>query len=125
MLSIVDDKIYMIRGDDEVLDAALSNDGEELELRETETLTLTVRAAPIKTSPVVLSSTSAPGSTRIVINHSDTADAEPGYYSADIQLMTAEGLRKTVWPVFNEEDLPDPKPKNMKNFILLPEVTMQ
>lgn len=128
MLKVIDDVVYIRRGDDEVLDVNVGIKVDEefvpVELGETETLTLTVRETPEEDSPVVFSSTGAPGSTRIVINHADTAKAEYGKYSADVQMLTAEGLRKTVWPVVNEENIPRASTSNMKNFVILPEVTM-
>lgn len=128
MLIIIDDVIYIRRGDDEVLDVGvgIEKDGAftSVEMGETETLTLTVRQKPSKQSPVVFSSTSAPGSTRIVINHVDTAEADCGKYSADIQMLTAEGLRKTVWPVVDEENIPRADERAWNNFVILPEVTM-
>lgn len=125
MLKIIDGKIYMRRGDDEVLNVTVTAGGEPITPGENETLTLTVREQPIRDSPVVFSTTSAPGSTRIVINHADTTKAEYGEYSADIQLITAEGRRKTIWPDIDESNPPKPSDRNMKNFIILPEVTME
>lgn len=125
MLKIIEDKIYMRRGDDEILEVNLSMGEETVQVGEGETLTLTVRELPSRDSAIMFSSTSAPGSNRIVINHADTADAEYGDYSADVQLMTAEGYRKTVWPGFDEENIPKASTRNLKNFILLPEVTME
>ena len=126
MLKVIEDRIYLIRGDDEALKVNVTNDaGEAVILGETETLTLTVREQPSRESSVIFASTSAPGSNRIVINHADTADTEYGEYSADVQLLTAEGRRKTVWPVFGEDNIPRANDKNWKNFIILPEVTME
>jgi len=124
MLKIIDGKIYLVRGDDEVLEVNVSSDGEAVQLAEGDTLTLTVRELPSKESREILRVTSAPGSNRIIINHSDTADAEYGEYSADVQLMTADGRRRTVWPVIDENNIPKAEAKNWKNFILLPEVTL-
>lgn len=125
MLKIIDEKIYLRRGDDEVLEVTLNNtDGSTAEIGENETLTLTVRELPVSESPIIFTTTSAPGSNRIVISHADTAEAPYGEYSADVQMMTADGLRKTVWPDFDEDNLPKAKASNLKNFILLPEVTM-
>lgn len=125
MLKIIDGKIYMRRGDDEVLEVNLTAGGEAITVGENETLTLTVRELPSRDSPEIFQSTGAPGSNRIIINHADTADAEYGEYSADVQLLTAEGLRKTVWPDIDEDNLPKARNRNLKNFILLPEVTME
>ena len=128
MLVVINDVMYITRGDDEVFDADVGiKDGENfvpVDLGATETLTLTVRETPEKTSPVIFASTSVPGSKRIVIRHADTADAEYGKYSADIQMLTADGLRKTVWPVVDENNIPSASARNMKNFVILPEVTM-
>lgn len=125
MLKIIDDRIYLRRGDDETLEVNVTRDEEAVTLGETETLTLTVRERPSLDTEPVFSSTSAPGSTRIVIRHEDTARAEYGEYSADVQLLTAEGRRKTVWPVIGEDSIPKASDKNWKNFIILPEVTME
>lgn len=124
MLKIIEEKIYLRRGDDEVLEVNLNAGSDTVQMGEGETLTLTVRELPSLDSPVIFSTTSAPGSNRIVIRHADTADAEYGEYSADVQLLTADGLRKTVWPNIDEENLPKARAANLKNFILLPEVTM-
>lgn len=124
MLKIIDEKIYLRRGDDEVLAVNLNAGDETVQMGEGETLTLTVRELPSEDSNIIFTTTSAPGSNRIIISHADTADAEYGEYSADIQLLTAEGHRKTVWPDIDEDNLPKARAANLKNFILLPEVTM-
>lgn len=124
MLRIIDGVIYMVRGDDESLEVNLQLGGESVDVGEFETLTLSVRALPDVASLPVFVSTSAPGSNRIVINHADTADAAYGEYSADIQLLMADGKRKTVWPVLDEENIPKARNRNLKNFVILPEVTM-
>lgn len=119
MLKIENNKIYMVRGDDEVLQVAL----EGYEMASGDTLTLTVRELPSNESKVLLSSTSAPGSNRIVIRHADTTEVPVGAYSADVQLLTADGLRRTVWPT-NITDPTRQRAANMKNFILVSEVTI-
>ena len=124
MLKIIDEKIYLRRGDDESLEVNLNAGNESVQIGEGETLTLTVREQPSLDSPIIFTTTSAPGSNRIVIRHEDTAEAPYGEYSADVQLMTAEGYRKTVWPNIDEDNLPKANDRNLKNFILLPEVTM-
>ena len=118
----------MYLGDDEVLDVSLKDSlGESVEVGEGETVTLTVRELPSRDSAIIFSSTSSPGSNRIVINHKDTADADSGEYSADIQLLTTDGRRKTVWPAIDEKDPPNPKRQgtNRGNFVLLSEVTIE
>lgn len=124
MLKIIDNTIYIVRGDDETLTVNLNADGEPAALGENDVLTLTVRELPSETSPIILSSTSPPGSNVIAIRHEDTAEKEYGQYSADIQLTTAAGLRRTVWPVVDEDNIPKARASNLKNFVILPEVTM-
>lgn len=124
MLKIIDEKIYLRRGDDEILEVNLNAGEESVQMGEGETLTLTVREQPSPDSPIIFTTTSAPGSNRIVISHADTADVAYGEYSADVQLMTAEGHRKTVWPDIDANNLPKANDRNLKNFVLLPEVTM-
>lgn len=124
MLSIIDDIIYMVRGDDEELPAYVHRGKSEVSLQPTEVLTLTVREIPTAESPVIFAATSEPGSNIIQIRHEHTANAACGAYSADIELITADGLHKTLWPVVDEDNIPSIKPKNRKNFAILPEVTM-
>lgn len=117
-------KMAMIRGDDETILVPLTtSDGAVYAMQDGDTLTLTVRETPSAESPVLIQITGAPGSNRIPIAHADTAQLEPGWYSADIQLMTADGMRKTVWPDY-EFPAGRISPKNMSNFGLMPEVTM-
>lgn len=125
MLKIIDDVIYIVRGDDEGFDVNLSAGTEVISIGEVEVMTLTVRKEPDEESPIVFETTTAPGSNHVVIRHEDTADAEYGEYSADIQLTTANGERKTVWPVVDEDNIPKARSANLKNFVILPEVTMK
>lgn len=127
MLKIVDNRIFMRRGDDDSFEVTLNSGDGTVTVEAGETLTLTVREEPTKESPVVLSVTSEPGSNVIEIKHEDTADAEYGEYSADIQLLMYDGKRKTVWPLFDPESATSTKQlqKNFKNFVILPEVTME
>lgn len=125
-MEIIDNKIYMYRGDDEVLEVDITNSaGEAVEVGEGETVTITVRELPDRESEVVFASTSVPGSNRIIIRHEDTTNAEPGQYSADIQLLTADGMRKTIWPAIDPKDPPKVATQGMNrgNFIILSEVT--
>lgn len=116
-------KMAMIRGDSETLRLPLTIDGEEYTMQDGDTLTLTVRETPTAESPALIQITGAPGSNRIPIAHEDTAQLEPSWYSADIQLLTADGLRKTIWPDYA---VPTGRIslKNMSNFAIMPEVTM-
>lgn len=122
---IEDGKIYMVRGDDEALDVTLTlDDGETVyELQPGDVLTLTVRETPSQDSEVLLQISGAPGSARIPIRHEDTAQLEYGEYSADMQLRTADGIRKTVWPVL-EASRQRLRAGNLKNFNIASEVTM-
>lgn len=122
---IEDGKIYMVRGDDEALDVSLTlDDGETpYELQPEDVLTLTVRRETSQDSEVLLQISGVPGGARIPILHEDTAQLEYGEYSADIQLRTADGLRKTVWPVL-EASRQRLRAGNLKNFNIASEVTM-
>lgn len=124
MLKIEEGVIYITRGDDAVIDAQLNMQGGGMyEMQPGDTVTLTVRELPSGESRLVFASTSAPGSARIIINSADTQEAEVGRYSADIQLRTEEGKRYTVWPEL--EGAERYKTGNMKNFVIMPEVTME
>lgn len=118
-------KINLTRGDDAVIEVPLQNiDEEEYVLGEDEYLIFDVRAVPREDSELLIHITSIPGSSRIVFTHEDTASLEPGQYSAEIQLMTSDGKRITVWPKptgkFKFKDT-----ANRKNFILMPEVVYE
>ena len=115
-------KINLTRGDDAVIEVPLQNiDEEEYILGEDEYLIFDVRAVPREDSELLIHVTSNPGSNRIVFTHEDTVNLEPGQYSAEIQMMTSDGKRVTVWPKptgkFKIKDT-----ANRKNFILMPEV---
>lgn len=115
-------KINLTRGDDAVIEVPLQNiDEEEYVLGEDEYLIFDVRAVPREDSELLIHITSNPGSNRIVFTHEDTVNLEPGQYSAEIQMMTSDGKRITIWPKptgkFKIKDT-----ANRKNFILMPEV---
>ena len=123
MLKIEEDIIYLTRGDDAVLDVNMQNlEGVPYVMQSGDTLTLTVRERPEESSLPVFAATSTPGSSRIIIPAKATAEAEPGQYSADIQLTTQDDKRYTVWPDLDVERRH--KTSNMKNFVIMPEVTM-
>lgn len=118
-------KINLTRGDDAVVEVPLQNiDEEEYVLGEDEYLIFDVRAVPREDSELFVHIESIPGSNRIVFTHEDTVNLEPGQYSAEIQLMTSDGKRVTVWPKptgkFKIKDT-----ANRKNFILMPEVVYE
>lgn len=120
--------IYMVRGDDEELEVVLTvgegETAEPYEMQPGDVLTLTVRAVPAEDSAPLLQIDSAPGSSRIVIRHEDTAELDYGMYSADVQLTTADGIRKTVWPPL-EPVRSRLRQRNMKNFNIASEVTIR
>ena len=117
--------INLTRGDDAVIEVPLYNDDkEEYVLGETEFLIFSVRVLPREDSDLLVNITSVPGSIRIVIGHHDTKDLDVGVYSAEVQLMTSDNKRITVWPKpvgkFKIKDT-----ANRKNFILMPEVVYE
>lgn len=123
MFKIEDGAIYITRGDDAVLEInATDQNGEAYAMQEGDVLTLTVRELPSRNSVILLEIPGAPGSNRIPIRHEDTADAEVGRYSADVQLTTADGRRQTIWPELTGSA--QYKEKAFRNFIIMPEVTM-
>ena len=122
MLYIENGVIAVTRGDDATLEVTVhTSAGEDYPMSADDTLTLTVRALPSDSQPVLLSLTSAPGSSRLVLRGADTADIAPGKYSCDIQLNRAGGGRYTVFPTPGPEAL---RFCNWENFVLLPEVTV-
>ena len=127
MLFITEDKngqqvINLSRGDDAAIEVPLKDlNDEPFELGETESLIFDVRVLPREDSELLIHIVSVPGTTRIVFTHDDTKDLEVGPYSAEIQLMTAEKKRITIWPEpIGKQKIRDKI--NRKNFILMPEV---
>lgn len=121
MLIIEDGTISITRGDDAALDIAISAGDGAYEMGENDVLTLTVREQPSAEFPVLMAVNSTPGSGRILIRSQDTAGMEPGRYSADVQLTDGNGNIYTIWPEL--EGSARYKVKNLKNFIVMPEVT--
>lgn len=121
-------QIWMVRGDDERIEVPLYvvENGErvDFEMAAGDVLTLTVRELPDAAAPVLMQISGAPGQNVIPIRHEDTKDLAVGRYSADIQLMTADGLRKTVWPDFEAGSSKRWRMQNTKNFCIVSEVTM-
>lgn len=72
----------------------------------------------------VMQISGVPGRNVIPVRHEDTKDLAVGRYSADIQLMTADGLRKTVWPDFEAGSSKRWRMQNTKNFCIVSEATM-
>ena len=114
--------INLTRGDDAVIDVPMEDaDGETYTMGETEYLIFAVRKIPNRNSELLVQIESNRGSNQIVFDHEDTKDKAVGEYSAEIQLMTVDGKRITIWPTptgkyATNENI------NRKNFILMPEV---
>lgn len=126
MLKIVNNKIYIVRGDDELLQVNIHYaDAQQTpyEMEAGDVLTLSVRALPLDSSPLLLQVKGEAGSDKIELTHADTAKLEYGSYSADLQLTRSDGRRMTVWPTQLSGDRL--KGKNLKNFNVAAEVTME
>lgn len=124
MLYIDGDMISITKGDDAALEITINkSDGTAFEMADTDTLTLTVREKPCAGCPVLLTSTSAPGSNRIILTGSATASVCPGRYSYDVQLNRADGSRFTILPDDLEPELRG-RAMNWMNFIIMGEVTI-
>lgn len=120
MFWIEDDVVYITRGDDAALDVSIrTENGGTYTMQEGDLLTMTVRKRPDDDDEVVFTTHSATG--RLLISHVDTASAEPGAYSADVQLTMASGHRRTVWPELTGKLRRSTR--NFENFIIMPEVT--
>ena len=119
MLQIDNDCIYITRGDDAMFRIVLKLNGEDYTMVEGDELTLTVRASPDESSPVLAEITSA--SNVFALSHLDTVGIPAGNYSADIQLMQANGKRITVWPTITGANRT--RVHNFRNFNIMPEVT--
>lgn len=113
--------INLTVGDDAILSVALTtDDGETYEMAENEYLVFNVREKPNELSDLLVNIESEHGSNDIVFTHESTVDLSPGYYSAEIQLMTEDGKRITVWPKLQGNN--KTSGSNRKNFCLMTEV---
>ena len=119
MLQIDNDCIYITRGDDAMFRIVLELNGEVYEMEDGDELVLTVRATPDEASPILAELTST--TNLFTISHADTTSIAAGSYSADIQLMQADGKRITVWPTIVGANRT--KVHNFRNFNIMPEVT--
>ena len=119
MLQIDNDTIYVTRGDDAMFRIVLKLNGEDYTMVAGDTLTLTVRATPEESSPILAEITSV--NNVFSLRHEDTVNIPAGSYSADIQLMQADGKRTTVWPTIIGSNRT--RVHNYKNFNIMPEVT--
>lgn len=122
MFYVEDQVIYLTRGDTATLAVTLATEnGEEYTVGADDILTLTVRKEP-KAESTVIFRRSVTGKQEIDILPEDTRDAEIGQYSADAQITTATGDVFTVFPRL--EGSARYKTKNYKNFVIMPEVTI-
>lgn len=122
MLTIEEQDVYLTRGDDVNLEFILTRaDGVDYVMDSGDRLVFSIRELPSIESEVLATVSSAYGSNVIVIRHGDTSELNVGRYSADCQLVTANGNIFTVWPELDGRTRY--KERNFKNFILMPEVT--
>lgn len=118
------DVINLTVGDDAVLTVPLkTDDGEEYELGVNEYLIFSVREKPDESSELLIEAVSETGSNDISITHEMTANMSPGYYSAEVQYMTEDGKRITVWPKLSGNQ--KTSKANRKNFCLMTEVVFR
>ena len=123
MFMIEEGVIYLTRGDYAEIEIAITDSGgAPYTMAEGDVLTFSVRETPSDESTLQFSLQSL--TNRLIINHADTADMEPGNYSADVQLTDAAGRRRTVWGHVVERAGRRGRTGNWKNFVLMPEVTM-
>ena len=121
MIFVEDNVIYLTKGDDGTLPVNVFLNREPYTMGPDDVLTITVREMPDKGFPVLLSTHSLPGSNNLVFVPSDSADIDPGKYSADIELVDGSGKRRTIWPKL--EGKLRYSGKNYENFVVMPEVT--
>ena len=120
--------INLTRGDDATLVIELTvsdNDSSvvrEYVMDEDEYLIFSVREKPSSDSPLLLELRSQPGLNEIDFTHDDTADLEVNAYSAEIQLMTGNNQRYTVWPKLTGNNRISKS--NRKNFYIMSEVVL-
>ena len=113
--------INLTVGDDATLSVPLkTDDGEDYEMDANEYLIFSVKEKASPDSQLLLEIMSEHGENDIVIEHDDTKDMAPGFYSAEVQLITADEKRITVWPKLTGNARTNTG--NRKNFCLMTEV---
>lgn len=121
MIYVSNGVINLTVGDDATLTVPLkTDDGEDYVMTAHEFLIFSVREKASLESPLLLEITSDLASNDINFAHDDTKDMAPGFYSAEVQLMTDDGKRITVWPKL--EGNSRTSASNRKNFCLMTEV---
>ena len=122
MFRVSNDLIEITRGDYRTLEVTIIDDrGQPYEMQEGDFLMLSVRETPEESSPLLVQIHSA--TNILTFTPPDTSGVEPGQYSSDIQLTTADGKINTLWEYVPVDQRSRGKVKNWKNFIILPEVT--
>lgn len=113
--------INLTVGDDATLTVPLKkDDGTAYTIGNGEYLIFCVREKPSEESTLLLEVQSNPGSNDIVFTHNMTYQIAPGFYSAEVQYMTEDGKRITVWPKLTGNARTSGS--NRKNFCLMTEV---
>lgn len=121
MIYVENNVINLTKGDDASITVPLKTDaGETYTLGENEYLIFSVREDPVEESPLLLEVQSSPGSNVITLPHSVTDEVEVGYYSAEVQWMSGDGEKYTVWPKLTGAQ--KISKKNRKNFCVMTEV---
>lgn len=121
MIYVENNVINLNRGDDATLTVPLKNsDGTPYTLGQNEYLIFGLKEAPTSESPSLLEINSTPGSNVIYFRHDDTKAMAVGFYSAEVQLMTVDHQRITVWPKLSGSARTSAN--NRKNFCLMTEV---
>ena len=121
MLYVENNVINLTRGDDATLTVPICGiDGNLFVIGPYDYLIFGARTAPAGVGDSVLEIVGEPGESCINFTHADTADLEPGFYSAEIQLMLADGQRVTIWPKLKGNMRT--AAENWKNFCIMREV---
>ena len=121
MIYVEKNVINLTRGDDAALMVPLKNiDKSEYVLGDQEYLIFGLKETPTQDAETLLEIRTENGSNIIRFRHEDTMNLPIGFYSAEVQMMTSDGQRITVWPKltgFNRTNV-----GNRKNFCLMTEV---
>jgi len=116
--------INLTVGDDAAIEISMvDDDGNAYAMESNDYLIFTVREKASFDSPIMFEIQSLRGINEITFSHDDTKDFEPGYYSAEIQLMTGNGKRITIWP--KQTGAGKTSKDNRRNFCLMSEVVYQ
>lgn len=95
MMKIKGQNITHMRGDTGCIDIILYSNGNPYTMQDGDTLTFSVKRN-INDSDYVVQKTSK--SNKVIFQHSDTKDLQPGNYVYDIQVQTALGQVQTIGP---------------------------